>query len=67
MGGKSVEEPTWYTATRCETGACVQIGIFGKSILVRSSLDPDDRWVTLSREEWQVFVAGVKGGEFDNL
>jgi uncharacterized protein DUF397 len=66
MDGKSAAEPTWYVARRCESGACVQIGTLGDSVLVRSSADPDDRRVTLSRDEWQVFIAGVKDGDFDN-
>jgi uncharacterized protein YajQ (UPF0234 family) len=67
MGGKSAEEPAWYMAERCDGGQCVQVGIQGESILVRSSIDPDGHRVTLSRDEWQAFIAGVKGGDFDNL
>jgi len=67
MDGKSAEEPAWYTVEQCDGGQCVQVGIRGGSILVRSSVDPDGHWVTLSRDEWQAFIAGVKGGVFDNL
>lgn len=67
MDGTSAEEPAWYMAERCESGACVQIGTLGESILIRSTIDPDGHWVALSRDEWQAFVAGVKGGDFDSL
>ena len=67
MDGKSAEEPAWYMTERCDSGACVQIGTLGESILIRSTIDPDGHWVTLSRDEWQAFVAGVKGGDFDSL
>jgi predicted secreted Zn-dependent protease len=67
MGDKSSGELTWHAARRCETGACVEIGTRGESVLIRSSADPEGPYVTLSRDEWQVFVAGVKDGDFDSL
>jgi hypothetical protein len=52
---------------RCESGACVEVGTLGELILLRSSVDPDGTTVALSRAEWQEFVVGVKGGDFDGL
>lgn len=67
MGGKTADEPTWHTGRQCDGGACAEIGTLGESVLIRNSADPDGPAVTLSREEWRVFVAGVKGGDFDSL
>jgi hypothetical protein len=67
MGAKTGDEPTWGTAGQCDGGACVEIGTLGESVLVRSSRDADGVYVTLSREEWREFVAGVKDGAFDGL
>jgi hypothetical protein len=67
MTGKSAGEPVWTASSRCEGGACVQVGIKGMSVLVRGSADPDGTYMTLSREEWQQFVMAVKDGDFDNL
>jgi hypothetical protein len=67
MGGKTADEPTWYASKRCDTGQCVEIGTVGDSILIRSSTDPTEPHVTLSRREWDVFVAGVKDGDFDSV
>lgn len=67
MGGGSADEPTWRTTKRCDTGACVEIGPLGESVLVRSSGDADGICVTLRREEWLEFVAGIKEGDFDGL
>jgi hypothetical protein len=67
VGDGSADEPTWRTTKRCDTGACVEIGTLGKSVLVRGSTDPDNRYVALSRDEWQEFVARVKDGDFDGL
>jgi hypothetical protein len=67
MVGKSADEPSWRAAMRCDTGACVEIGTLGKSVLVRGSTDPGGRYVAISLGEWQQFVARVKDGEFDGL
>jgi predicted secreted Zn-dependent protease len=62
-----VNEPIWRTAGRCDNGACVEVGILSELVMVRSSKDRDGTCVSLSRDEWQVFVAGVKDGDFDGL
>jgi hypothetical protein len=67
MGGESMGEPIWRRARRCEGGACVEIGNLGKLIVVRSSADPDGTSISLERDEWREFVAGVKDGDFDGL
>ena len=67
MGRKSAGEPTWRTSKLCDSGACVEIGTLGESVLVRNSADPDGKHVTLTQDEWEVFVAGVKDGDFDGL
>ena len=67
MGGKAADEPTWHVARRCDNGQCVQIGVLGGYVLIRSSADPAGPVVKLSREEWRMFVAGLKDGDFDGL
>ena len=67
MSGRSGDEPTWRTSSRCESGACVEIGTLDESVLVRRSGDTEGIYVTLSREEWREFVAKVKDGDFDGL
>jgi hypothetical protein len=62
-----VDEPIWHTASRCDSGQCIEIGALGGFVLVRSSADPNGPRITLSRDEWQEFVAGVKDGGFDEL
>lgn len=39
----------------------------GESILIRSSVDHDGTYITLSGDEWQEFLIGVKNGDFDSL
>jgi Domain of unknown function (DUF397) len=58
---------TWRSARQCESGACVEIGTQGEFVVVRSSADPDGPRLTLRRDRWQEFVAGLKRGKFDGL
>ena len=67
MGSEWVGEPQWRTARKCDTGACVEIGILGDSVLIRNSADRDGERLTLSRGEWQEFVAAMKRGDLDGL
>jgi len=58
-----VDELRWRTARQCDGGQCVQVGILGDSVLIRNSAYPDDARLTMSRGEWQEFVARVKDGD----
>lgn len=67
MDDRSLDEPTWRPAKRCDNGQCVEIGSLDSAILVRNSAEPDGTCLALSRGEWREFVAGVKDGDFDGL
>lgn len=67
---------SWVKAAGCESTTCVEIAqadkvwrqnFFGASFAMRAtSFDPDGViWVT--HEELEVFLAGVKAGDFDHL
>ncbi len=60
-------ELVWLRGTWCESGAAVEVAATGDTVVVRSSANPDDPSVTLSCDEWQEFLAGVKEGAFDYL
>jgi Domain of unknown function (DUF397) len=60
-------EPKWRMASRCDGGQCVEIGILGDSVLIRDSANRDGERLTLSCDEWQEFIAGVKDGDFSGL
>lgn len=55
----------WRKSTRCESGMCVEVGRDGRDILVRDGKNPDGPVLRFSAEEWRVFAAGMKAGEFD--
>jgi len=57
----------WRTSSRCEGGACVEVGTMGEMVIVRRSSAPNGPCIALSREKWQDFIAGVREGSFDRL
>jgi hypothetical protein len=44
----------------------VEVAVAGAEVLVRSSVTPQAR-ITLTRDEWEEFLAGVKEGLFDRV
>ena len=58
-----VQQARWHKATFCSGGQCVEVAEVGSSILIRNSNRPD-QVLAFTHEEWDVFVKGVKNGEF---
>ena len=50
-----------YTA---DQGNCVEAASGERGITVRDSKDPDGPRLVVCPEDWRVFMAGVKAGEF---
>jgi Domain of unknown function (DUF397) len=47
-------------------GACVEVaGNLPGAVAVRDSKDPEGPKLIFTADEWRVFTAGVRGGEFD--
>jgi Domain of unknown function (DUF397) len=63
----TADELAWRTPSRCETGACVEVGTLDEIVMVRRSPDLDGRSLKFRHGEWQAFVAGLKDGKFDGL
>lgn len=66
MGAGSEERPVSCFASQCDGGACVEVAVSGEGVILRSSQNPDTT-LQMTMDEWRVFVAGVKGGDFDGL
>ena len=49
----------------CSGGGCLGVAVAGTSVTISDVRNDDGPTVTVSREEWAAFVAGVKNGEFD--
>jgi hypothetical protein len=68
VGGVVGQEPAadqtaWHR--QCDSGACVEIAAQSEAVMLRSSAAPKAT-LTLTRAEWEEFLAGVKKGLFDN-
>jgi hypothetical protein len=50
----------------CHTGGCVAVAVLPDgAVAVRDNKASDGPILTFSAEEWEQFIAGVKGGQFD--
>lgn len=72
FGTRQAKQPIWRKASFCASGECVEVAERNGMILLRSSKGPrgifaGPRRVQYTPQEWQVFVRGVKAGEFDDL
>jgi hypothetical protein len=58
---------TWKKSTRSggNGGQCVEVRTHAGNIQVRDSKDPTGPVLVFTPAEWDAFVAGAKGGEFD--
>lgn len=54
----------WITASN--SGDCVQVGQLAEGhVALRDSKHPDQRPLIFTPEEWDTFLSGAKGGQFD--
>lgn len=58
-------ERVWRRASRCASSGCVEIAFTEGGVAVRDSKREDSPVLVYDRSEWEIFVAGVKSGEFD--
>lgn len=52
----------WKRSTRCSTGACIEVGQFGKAVKVRDSKLEESPELTFDAEAWKAFITDVKWG-----
>ena len=50
----------WRTSSRCESGACVEVGQGGPAVGVRDSKKPDGAVLTFATSAWEAFTATLK-------
>jgi len=43
----------------------VEVAMSGSRVWVRQSVNPDSPVLEFTKDEWMVFLAGAKSGEFD--
>ncbi|AWK12057.1 DUF397 domain-containing protein [Streptomyces spongiicola] len=60
---------TWIKSSRSNaTGNCVELAALpGGRVAVRNSRDPHGPALVYTRDEVEAFVAGARGGDFDDV
>lgn len=64
---KSVEQLVWFKSSASDSaGGCVEAArLPDGGMAVRDSKDPEGPVLSYTAHEWECFLAGVAGGEFD--
>jgi hypothetical protein len=55
----------WRTSTLCDLNGCVEVALLDGQVAVRDAKDRAGPVLVFSVREWEAFVGGVRGGEFD--
>jgi len=66
VGDESAGELIWHAGRACDAGSCVEIAALRDLVMVRSTINPE-LTLTVTRAEWDQFLAGAKEGLFDYL
>ena len=69
MSGISDDQPVDYRrGSKCDHGACVEVGRRGDGrVALRSSEEPERPPTLLDPDEWTEFLRSVKDGDFDSV
>jgi hypothetical protein len=65
MSGAVPDSVVWWKSSVSNSGGCVEVARLGALTLVRDSKNPAGPQLTFTPREWNAFLAGVRGGEFD--
>jgi hypothetical protein len=55
----------WRTSSLCDLNGCVEVALLDDQVAVRDAKDRTGPILLFSAPEWDAFVGGVRGGEFD--
>lgn len=55
----------WRTSSCCDLNGCVEVAVLDGRVAVRDSKDRAGPVLVFTPPEWQAFIGGVRGGEFD--
>jgi hypothetical protein len=55
----------WRTSSLCDLNGCVEVAILDDQVAVRDAKDRAGPVLLFSGHEWEAFLGGARGGEFD--
>jgi Domain of unknown function (DUF397) len=50
----------WRKSGWCDGGACIEVAIQGRAILLRNSVDPDGPVLALTHGAWRDLITGIR-------
>jgi hypothetical protein len=56
---------SWRRSSFCSESACLEVATQGRLVYLRAGKDQDGPVLSLTRTEWEAFLAGARQGEFD--
>jgi hypothetical protein len=56
--------PLWIKSGFCDSTTCVEVAAVDGEIMIRDSANPAGPVLQVSRQDWDVFAAGVARGDF---
>jgi hypothetical protein len=59
------ETAIWHRSSLCDAGSCVEVAQVDDDVVVRDSKHPAGPILRFTADEWNAFLAGVRGGEFE--
>lgn len=63
---RDLSNAPWHKSSRSSgNGNCVEVADLGDAVAVRDTKDRSGPVLVFTPAEWDAFVAGAKGGEFD--
>ena len=60
----NLRDAVWHSA-RCANGNCLEVSFVGGQVALRDSKDPQGPVLHFATGEFDAFLRGVRGGEFD--
>lgn len=57
-------DPVWRKSSFCESNGCVEVAVAEHEVELRDSANPRVV-VKIPRADWDIFVQGVRAGDFD--
>jgi hypothetical protein len=69
MSAHNLNAAVWRKSSRSNGNGgnnCVEVALLDSAVAIRDSKDPHGPALLFAPNEWDAFVDGTKGGEFDN-
>lgn len=63
--GVDLSQAEWHKSSHSSANGCVEVAWVEGQIAVRDSKDRQGPALVFTPTEWQAFLQGVRGGEFD--